>query len=185
MVFRITTGIPDSFDPNLNTPVFNFDMNQTGADPDVLVNGQVQIWNGNALVAFWAFDNIENNAYDPASMVLAFGDNSLGVDQCLTKNGKVETCYELDNNKGSGSLDFIAYAPTMDLSLYAGSQYKMTADFNIGNVTGGFGALNNGFEELYMSGAYGPANVVPEPATLLLLGSGLGVAAFIRRKRLA
>jgi hypothetical protein len=175
-----------SFDPNVNIPIFEFDMNQTGSAPDVLVSGQVRMWNtAGGQEAFWAFDNILNNAFDPAAMVASLGNIDLGVDQCINPhNGHAETCYTLDNNKGSGSLDFVAYAPTMDLSKYAGLGYTLTADFYIGNPDkNGYGVLNNGFDELYMTGNFAPSNPVPEPATLVLLGTGLLGFGLIKRKR--
>ncbi|MGE5279201.1 MAG: PEP-CTERM sorting domain-containing protein [Deltaproteobacteria bacterium] len=159
-------GYLHTFGPDINIPVFDFDMNQTGANPDLDILGRVYILdpsNGNSTVAEWDFDDILNNTFDADAWVTATGVIDLGGG------------LSVDHNKGSGKLDYIGIAPTMDLSLYSGKDYTFYADFRMRG-------LNDGFEELYLSGAFAPQHtLVPEPATMALFG--LGLAGVIARKR--
>jgi len=200
-VDALYTYLTTTFGPNVTIPIFYFDMNQQGGDPDLFVAGKVSIIdpnNSNAEIAFWAFDNttdgglIDGTKFGPnpadggtfntptdfnpvppgdASWVYAPGNLVLGGDFPL-----------IDENRGSGHPDFIDYAPTMDLSQYLGKGYLFRADFYL---TG----LNNGFEELYLTGLFSPQcttncqPVIPEPTSMLLLGSGLlGMVGFRKKK---
>lgn len=151
-----------TFDPNNNTPVFNFDMNQGGstAGEGLTVSGEVSIWDPVAGVAVqsWAFDNLTNNVYDPAAPVAVPGT--------LVIPGLPVT---FDNNLGSGKADYVAYAPTMSLADYAGEGYLFMLEFRLTGLAGGH-------EELYLTGAFSPndpVNPVPEPATMLMMLGGL------------
>jgi len=75
-------------------------------------------------------------------------------------------------NHGSGSGDMFAYIP--DSAFTGDNQYVY-----LYSQFGSNDANNAGFEEWAVLGQ--AHNVVPEPVTMLLMGSGLG-AAFIRRK---
>ena len=111
------------FGPTHNIPVFTFDMNQTGNNLNLALSARVTITdpaNGNAIIASWSLDGNPpfgtNGIYEPGSPAIVEGSF------CLT--GLSSTLYCVDNNKGSGKMDFLEYAPTMDLSLYAGHGYE-------------------------------------------------------------
>lgn len=148
-----------TFDPNNNTPVFNFDMNQGGstAGEGLDVSGQVTIWDPvlGVSVKSWAFDNLSNNVYDPAVPVAVPGT--------LVIPGLPIT---FNNNLGSGKADYVAYAPTMSLADWTSKGYLFLLDFRLTGLTGGF-------EELYLTGSFAPANPVPEPSTMLMMLGGL------------
>lgn len=161
-----------TFGPDISIPVFDFDMNQTGAGPDLWVGGEVYIWDpvNNSKVESWFLDNIDNDIFDSANLVKADG-----VLYIPTPFDPTIPDYVINHNTGSGKLDYIAYAPAMDLDLYYGNGYWFVADFH---MTG----LNNGPEELFITGQFAPPPI-PEPSTMILLGSGfIGLAVFGRKR---
>lgn len=171
LVDNLYNYLQATFGPEAAIPVFNFDMNQTGNNASLDVVAKISIWDPatDSEVAFWAFDNLLNNAFDPEAWVLSPATITVGD---ITVN----------NNLGSGKADFIVYAPTMDLTNYLGEGYFFKTDFRMQG-------LNNGFEELFLTGAFAPSPPppppIPEPSTLLLLGSGLvglGLIGYRRRK---
>jgi hypothetical protein len=88
--------------------------------------------------------------------------------------GTSGTVYDVNHNRGSGKHDFIAFAPSMDLSLYDPDLYFVT-EFHMGG-------LNDGFEEIFLTGGM-TTYVIPEPATMMLLGSGLIGLGWIGRRK--
>ena len=176
-----------AFDPNFNTPAFYMDMNQTGASSDFTFVGKVYLYDVGADGIYgtpddggeentWAFDNSLqpgdgvynfNAPIDPVASV---------VDLSPFYTGGLST-YDygtVNHNKGSGKADYLAFAPTMDLSLYDRDLLFVT-DFTISG-------LNDGFEEIFMT-ALG-SKPIPEPSTFALLGAGLLVLGYsVRRKK--
>ncbi len=157
----------NQFGPTASIPVFTFDMNQTGSDPDLHLVAKFSIFDpvSSTEIASWSLDTIANGTFDPSAYVLAPG--------VISVTGTSLTTYTVDNNKGSGKNDFLEFAPTMNLSLYAGKGYEF-------HVYSHMIDLNDGFEESFISGAFTPppnppqTPMIPEPSSLFLFGmSGL------------
>lgn len=155
----------DAINPGATIPTFIFDHNQTGGAPDLWVQAEVYIYDpvSGDRIARWIFDDGNGDPVLSPGEVEVVGDS-----------GEV---YEADANKGSGKLDYIVFAPTMDLSQFSGAGYLFGIDFFMDD-------LNNGFEELYLSGRFTTTTVqVPLPGSLWLLGIGLVVLIAFRRQR--
>lgn len=155
-----------AFSPLVNIPVFTFDLNQS-SHPDLWVTSHMTIMDGATVIADWAFDSLPNSSYDPTALAYAPGE--------ITIEYPAGTFITVDNNKGSGKMDFLVYAETMNLSNFYGHDYTF-------NVFVDFQGLNNGFEELFLTGMYAPATTAPEPASMALLG--LAIPALVLGRRL-
>lgn len=180
LVDNVLNYLHATFGATINVPVFLFDMNQEGDYSNLYISGQVYIYDPatSKIVKSWAFDDLQNDAYDPGSPVLAIGNLVIPKNGATYPFDASEILYEVDHNKGSGKLDFIGIAPTMDLSLYTGHGYLFVTEFRLG-AEGNY--LNDGFEELFLSGTVAPQ--VPEPASFLLFGAGLTSLWILARKR--
>ncbi len=178
-----------TFGPDATIPVFTFDQNQTGASDDLFVVARVALLDPvtREIMAFWAFDNIDNAAFDcpGAPSTMSGGTYGCGTDTgdpwwvlspgVIQATGASGTEYDIQNNLGSGSTDFVVYAPGMDLRNYNPSWIFMTEVHYIG--------ANDGGEELYLTGAIATFDT-PVPATLPLLGGGLLALGGLRQWRL-
>jgi hypothetical protein len=85
--------------------------------------------------------------------------------------------YSFDTT-GTNDVDFLVYAPTMDLSQFVGQGLFFTATFQ-------YQLLSDGFEDFFILGYRSdnpPPPPVPEPATVALLGFGMIALAFAGRK---
>ena len=179
------------FDPNNNIPVFYMDLNQEGDEASLLFSARVYLTDGYDstngcynIIHEWALDTKPQPSGEEIPGIFGYpgfgADGDFNIDAMALAAGKVVatgtsgTVYDVNHNLGSGKPDFIAFAPSMNLSLYDPNLYFVT-EFHMGG-------LNDGFEEMFLTGGI-TTNVIPEPATLFLLGTGLiGLGAFGRRK---
>lgn len=162
---------------NATVPQFTFDMNDTGGASALDLTAKVDIIDGagGAVLYTWSMDNLTQ-----------LGDGSYDIDQWITVGDSItipdvmntcpgDTC-TFNNNTGSGKFDFIVYVPTMDLSLW-------DDDNNLFRVSWEFRNVDDGGEEITMTGRFSPTEV-PEPGILGLLALGLlGLAATTRRRQ--
>lgn len=184
---------------NANTPVFTFDQNETGGNPDLLVTAKVEIFDGvgGPLLALWSLDNLQNGGdggaganqgvYDPASTVTAPGTICVDLNPGDTSgpgDPPGQKCFS--NNVGSGKFDYVLFAPTMNLQPFADAN-------NVFKVSWQFNNVDDGGEEITLTGRFTgtvcpnptlpQCQTIPEPGTLALGGLGLlGLAAASRRR---
>ena len=169
--------LQNEFDES-NIPVFAFDINQEGNQINMYGNGYVAITDeSGAIVSYdadafglaeWAFDDLTNGQFDEKKLVEV--PNTKTVEFMGTE-------YSFDTT-GTNNVDFLVYAPTMDLSQFIGQGLFFTATFQ-------YQLLSDGFEDFFILGYRSdnpPPPPVPEPATVALLGFGMVALAFAGRK---
>jgi|GEM_PF-2576034 len=159
-------------------PVFYFDLAdpQSQTNADMFFIGQIYITNadGSQVLDTWAMDNNFNGAYDGTQQTASNDPYAVLAPKnvpvyipgsgCTTAGWGADWCI-ITNSRGSGSPEFIAYAPSMDLSPYATNGNLFWGNFKIGAT----GAAD---EEIYLTRRVGTTTTVPEPGILALLGLG-------------
>ncbi len=214
LVDTLLSYLQKAFGPEATIPVFTFDLNQTGAHPDILLSAVVRIIDpgcidnsspacdpantaNDTVIDEWALDDL----FQPGNGLYDQNQPSLTEGEICVDGATQDFC--VNNNLGSGKMDFLVFAPTMDLSLYSGQGYWFVGELHMGTTEEvctppehgngppkcepALGALDNGGEELFLSGGFTPFRppdnpTIPEPGTFFLLASGLGLAAFGRKK---
>jgi hypothetical protein len=159
-------------------PVFYFDLADPQNDPvaDMYFSGQIYVTDasGTTVLDVWALDNQFDGAYQADVLVLAPKnvpvyipgsgcDDGFGIDWCV-----------ISNSRGSGSPEFVAYAPDMNLSPYAVDGNLFWGNFKISSTSAAD-------EEIYLTKRIGTTQV-PEPGVLGLLGLGLLGLGLARRR---
>ncbi|NPU86433.1 MAG: PEP-CTERM sorting domain-containing protein [Syntrophaceae bacterium] len=183
-VGEILTFINPTNADNENIPVFGLDLQNAGSVP-IQFSGQVYLVDpttgkvyvdANGVTALWAFDTIaQGTGIDTQGG--AVRDSADADWPGFSQNGTYDpTAYgDAIAFAGGGHVDYLAYAPTMDLSKYPSNLIFVT-DFTVIDT-------NNkaGNTEVFILGDV--VTRVPEPSTLLLLGLGLIGLAYVGLRR--
>jgi hypothetical protein len=155
---------------------FLLDINQMSSDP-LLSLDSLEICTGASGGAYSSGSCVDTTSQQPnVPTTLRYSLDALG-------DNRVVLDYNI--NSGSGSGDLLVYIPVSTLGVPQDAYLYLWSEF--GKSSGDPNTTynnNDGYEEWAVRLA-APPTVVPEPASLLLLGTGLLVLARLRRRKVA
>lgn len=171
-------------------PIFGYDLNQnqpSSTSKLLYATGWVTIEDINGdVIGSWAMDTLSNGDDFSTTMYPYMGvynqqayvaiSNFIPYD--IDGDGVIEPDEHINVNlSGSGAGDYLQYSPTLDLKLYndPGNMFYFSPYFS---------GLNNGFETIFLTGAFVPHDYssVPEPSTFVSILLGLMCISYMKRR---
>lgn len=167
---------------NSNIPVFGMDMQTAQNHPDFAFRAHVYLTASDYAhrVVEWAFDETAQGAGNSGIRGTLDAD-APGFSQTGTYDPNSYATARAFNG-GGGQLDYIAYAPTMDLSKYD-DELKFVVELEMGMADKNDPLSLQGNPEFFLLNNIKPYAPVPEPGSFALVGAGLlGLAIYGKRR---